>query len=218
MVATHPIHPEPLWYPLALLLALVLVYSLGYHTGRRSALTPMRCRDMGWPLLQLASVVLLAGYAHHFWDSYHERCARLMRDSFPPPGCFGEEATLWSLLHDHLTLSRSHDRCAAWNADQHKTCFPNPAVVLTSFLSTLFVPVLASAGEGSGKFTSALANEISVAHFFLLAPLLLSCACLLVYLAPWLCCFYRRHAPPPEVVLPRISRPWRRRPLIHYTG
>ena len=109
-------------------------------------------------LLLLLLVLFVAGYVHHYHALFIEQRARnRVLQSTPPPGCLDPSPpslyTLLTSLSSTLTRARADDACWRWEASLHQSSYPNPLLVLSSFLSLTLLSPLAHAGDALGSFT-----------------------------------------------------------------
>ena len=117
--------------------------------------------------LLLLLVLFISGYVHHYHTLFIEQRARnRVLQSNPPPGCLDASPptlyTFLTTLTSTLTRASKDDACWRWEASLHHSAYPNPLVVLSSFLSlTLFSP-LSHAGDALGAFTRHFLSHHSV--------------------------------------------------------
>ena len=119
-------------------------------------------------LLLLLLALFTSGYVHHYHTLHIEQLARnRIIQSNPPPGCYqtNEPASLVSLITTfttYLTRSQRDDACWRYEASLLQSSWPNPLLVLSSYLSTVLLHPLAHVGEAMGGFTRGFLSHHSV--------------------------------------------------------
>ena len=119
-------------------------------------------------LLLLLLTLFTAGYVHHYHTLHIEQLARnRIIQSNPPPGCYqtNDSNSLTALLTSftiYLTRSQRDDACWRYEASLLQSSWPNPLLVLSSYLSTVLLHPLTHAGEALGGFTRGFLSHHSV--------------------------------------------------------
>ena len=119
-------------------------------------------------LLLLLLTLFTAGYVHHYHALHVEQLARnRIIQSNPPPGCYqtNEPASLSSFLTSistYLTRSQRDDACWRYEASLLQSSWPNPLLVLSSYLSTVLLHPLSHVGEALGGFTHGFLSHHSI--------------------------------------------------------
>ena len=164
--------------------------------GRRRAAVQARPQSMGAALwtgvLLFVLVLFVGGYVHHYHALYvDQRAHNRVLQANPPHGCFdaqGPPSLSSSLLSalQYFTKAAHDDACARWLAALDRSSYPNPLVVLSSFLSVTVLSPLPHAGEALGSFTRHFLANFSVltqaAMMVFLLALLLGCVALCMLL------------------------------------
>ena len=119
-------------------------------------------------LLLLLLTLFTAGYVHHYHTLHIEQVARnRILQSNPPAGCYqtSEPVSLASLLthlNTYLTRAKLDDACWRYEASLLQSSWPNPLLVLSSYLSTVLLHPLTHLGDAMGGFTSAFLSHHSI--------------------------------------------------------
>ena len=163
--ALSAISPSPIQRPMAASHA--DSRAVGSRSGRMSS--PESFASALWiGVLLLLLTLFTAGYVHHYHTLHIEQLARnRILQSNPPPGCYqtNEPASLVSLLTSvttYLTRSKRDDACWRYEASLLQSSWPNPLLVLSSYLSTVLLHPLTHMGDAMGAFTSAFLGHHSV--------------------------------------------------------
>ena len=118
--------------------------------------------------LLLLVTLFTAGLVHHWHTLHVEQLARnRILQSNPPPGCYqsDEPASLTSLftsLTTYLTRSKRDDACWRYEASLLQSSWPNPGLVLSSYLSTVLFHPLPHLGDAVGGFMDRFLSHFSV--------------------------------------------------------
>ena len=119
-------------------------------------------------VLLLLLTLFVAGYVHHYHTLHIEQLARnRVLQSNPPPGCYqsSDSSSLASLLtavSTYLTRSKRDDACWRYEVALLQSSWPNPLLVLSSYLASTLLQPMTHVGEAMGGFTAAFLSHHSI--------------------------------------------------------
>ena len=128
---------------------------------------PSMASSLWTGLLLLTLTLFIAGYVHHYHTLYIQQRARnRVLESHPPPGCFDSSPpsfySFMASIPQYLTRASKDDACEKWLSALDGSSYPNPLVVLSSFLSVTILSPLPLVGDALGGFTRHFLEHHSV--------------------------------------------------------